>query len=132
MSNHRRTVRILGTHGVPSNYGGFETAAENIGLYLARKGWRVIVYCQVDGNGPITEDVWQGLERVMIPVSLPGWKGTSYFDWHAIRHACKYRDLCLTFGYNTALFSSLLRLNRIPNVINMDGIEWSRSRWGPF
>jgi len=36
-------VRILGTHGVPAAYGGFETAAENIGLHLHAAGWRVIV-----------------------------------------------------------------------------------------
>lgn len=126
----KKTVRILGTHGVPANYGGFETAAENIALFLVRRGWRVIVYCQTDGNGPITEDVWHGIERITIAVNLPGWMGTSQFDWHAIQHACHLRDLCLTFGYNTALFSALLRLKGIPNIINMDGIEWSRARWG--
>ena len=126
----KKTVRILGTHGVPANYGGFETAAENIALYLVAHGWRVIVYCQSTGTGPIQEDTWRGIERVTIPVSLPGWKGTSYFDWIAIGHACRFNDLCLTFGYNTALFSTRLRLSGIPNVINMDGIEWSRARWG--
>ena len=126
----RPTVRILGTHGVPANYGGFETAAENVGLYLARNGWRVIVYCQVEGRGSITYDEWNGLERVNVPVSLPGWRGTSLFDSICIRHAAKYRDVCLTFGYNTAVFDTLLRAKRIPNVINMDGIEWSRERWG--
>jgi glycosyltransferase involved in cell wall biosynthesis len=125
-----KTVRILGTHGVPANYGGFETAAENIALFLVRHGWRVIVYCQVSGHGAIKEDHWQGIERVTIPVNLQGWKGTSHFDWIAISHACKFKDLCLTFGYNTALFSTRLRLAGIPNVINMDGIEWSRARWG--
>lgn len=125
-----KTVRILGTHGVPAAYGGFETAAENIGLFLAGRGWRVIVYCQASGRGPVREDVWNGLERVFIPVDLPGWRGTSKFDWLSIRHACRFRDLCLTFGYNTAIFNSLQRLKKIPNVINMDGIEWSRARWG--
>ena len=125
-----KTVRILGTHGVPANYGGFETAAENIAMFLVKQGWRVVVYCQSDGDGPITEDVWQGIERVTIPVNLPGWKGTSQFDLASIKHACKFKDLCLTFGYNTALFSTLLRFKGIPNVINMDGIEWSRARWG--
>lgn len=125
-----RTVRILGTHGVPANYGGFETAAENIALFLVKAGWRVIVYCQTNGSGPIREDVWNGIERVTIPVNLPGWKGTSQFDLRSIKHACQFKDLCLTFGYNTALFSSLLRIKGIPNVINMDGIEWSRARWG--
>jgi glycosyltransferase involved in cell wall biosynthesis len=34
------------------------------------------------------------------------------------------------FGYNTGIFNIWQRLKRIPMVINMDGIEWSRSRWG--
>lgn len=128
MTGH--TVRILGTHGVPGAYGGFETAAENIALYLADRGWRVIVYCQLEGTGQVTYDTWRGIERVNIPVDLPGWKGTSLFDWKSIRHAAKHRDLCLTFGYNTAVFDTLLRIKGIPNIINMDGIEWSRARWG--
>lgn len=126
----RRTVRILGTHGVPANYGGFETAAQNVGLFLARQGWRVVVYCQVDGAGPIREDVWHGLERVLIPIKTEGWRGTSKFDLISIRHAAQFRDVCLTFGYNTAIFNAIQRFKRIPLVINMDGIEWSRSRWG--
>jgi glycosyltransferase involved in cell wall biosynthesis len=126
----RKTVRILGTHGVPANYGGFETAAENVALYLAEQGWRVIVYCQDDGRGPLREDTWNGLERVIIPIDTPGWRGTSKFDLLSIRHAARYRDACLTFGYNTAIFNVWQRLKRIPLVINMDGIEWSRARWG--
>lgn len=124
------TVRILGTHGVPAAYGGFETAAENVGLFLAHRGWRVIVYCQTLGTGPITEDVWKGLERVNIPVDLPGWRGTSKFDLISIKHACQFRDVCLTFGYNTGIYNVYQWWKRIPNIINMDGIEWSRKRWG--
>lgn len=126
----KKTVRILGTHGVPAAYGGFETAAQNVGLYLVRHGWRVIMYCQTDGQGPIRTDTWNGMERVIIPIDTEGWRGTSKFDLVSIRHACRSRDLCLTFGYNTAIFNTLQRLRGIPNVVNMDGIEWSRSRWG--
>jgi glycosyltransferase involved in cell wall biosynthesis len=53
------------------------------------------------------------------------------FDWHATAHAARHGDLCLTLGYNTAVFCALLRLNGVPNLINMDGIEWSRAKWGP-
>ncbi len=83
----RPTVRILGTHGVPAAYGGFETAAENVALYLRDHGWRVIVYCQEPGTGPIREDVWNGIERVNIPIDREGWLGTSQFDSISIRHA---------------------------------------------
>ena len=132
LTDNRPTVRILGTHGVPANYGGFETAAENIALFLVAHGWRVIVYCQTDHEVPFYEDVWQGIERVNISVPNLGWLGTAKFDWMSIRHAIKSRDVCLTFGYNTGIFNVLQRIRGVPNVINMDGIEWSRKRWGFF
>lgn len=128
--HHPKTVRILGTHGVPAGYGGFETAAENVALFLRDQGWRVVVYCQVEGTGPITTDEWRGLERVLVPVERDGWLGTSEFDWRTIRHAAAHDDICLTFGYNTAVFNVVQRVLGIPNVVNMDGIEWSRARWG--
>jgi len=129
-SDARPVVRILGTHGVPGAYGGFETAAEHVAKYLVKQGWRVIVYCQTGKDGTYSEDTWEGIERVNIGVESKNWLGTAKFDWLSINHACKYRDLCLTFGYNTGVFNFMQRLKGIPNVINMDGIEWSRKRWG--
>ena len=126
-----KTLRILGTRGVPAAHGGFETFAEYLALYLVQRGWRVVVYCQIDSAGPVFEDRWQGVERVNIPVARPGPTGTVVFDWFAIRHAASRGDLCLTLGYNTALFCAWLRLKSVRNVINMDGIEWSRAKWGP-
>lgn len=126
-----KTIRILGTRGVPAAHGGFETFAEYLALYLVKHGWRVVVYCQEDGAGAVYEDVWQGVDRVHIPVAQSGPKGTIVFDWKATAHAAKFDDLCLTLGYNTAIFCSLLRIKGVPNLINMDGIEWSRAKWGP-
>lgn len=127
------TVRILGTHGVPAAYGGFETAAENVGLHLAGKGWRVVVYCQIPGEGPTTTDTWHGLERVLIHEPRDGWLGTASFDRKCVAHVLAEAaadEVCLTFGYNTGVFNIAQRLRRIPNVINMDGMEWTRRRWG--
>jgi glycosyltransferase involved in cell wall biosynthesis len=126
-----KTLRILGTRGLPAAHGGFETFAAYLAPYLVERGWRVVVYCQIDGAGPIYEDRWEGIERVHIPVSQSGAKGTIVFDWLATCHAAKTSDLCLTLGYNTAVFCALLRIKGVPNVINMDGIEWSRAKWGP-
>ncbi len=126
-----KTLRILGTRGIPAAHGGFETFAEKLALHLVQNGWRVVVYCQDEGTGPIVEDTWEGVERVRIPVTQHGSLGTVVFDWHATAHAARHDDLCLTLGYNTAVFCARLRLNGIPNLINMDGIEWSRAKWGP-
>jgi glycosyltransferase involved in cell wall biosynthesis len=125
-----KALRILGTRGVPAAHGGFETFAERLALHLGSRGWRVTVYCQLDGRGRVTEDTWQGVRRVNIPVAAAGPKGTIAFDWIATRHAARAGEPCLTLGYNTAVFCALLRLARVPNVINMDGIEWRRDKWG--
>ena len=133
-----KTLRILGTRGLPAAHGGFETFAEHLALYLVARGWRVVVYCQIDGSGPISHDTWQGVERVNITVARRGPAGTIQFDWIAVRHAARHAarpatnqlDLCLTLGYNTAIFCAWLRLRGVPNIINMDGIEWRRAKWG--
>ena len=128
----KKVLRILGTRGVPAAHGGFETFAEQLALHLVRRGWRVVVYCQDEGQGSMVEDQWQGVDRVRFQVASPGPKGTIAFDWLATVHAAQHRDLCLTLGYNTAVFCAWLRLKGVPNLINMDGIEWSRAKWGPL
>ncbi len=115
---------------MPAAHGGFETFAEHLALHLVQRGWRVTVYCQEEGNGPAVQDEWHGVQRVRIPVRSGGPGGTIVFDWKATLHAAAAGGLCLTLGYNTALFCAALRLRGVPNVINMDGIEWRRDKWG--
>ena len=125
-----RVLRILGTRGIPAAHGGFETFAEQLALYLVERGWRVTVYCQEDGEGPMFEDEWRGVRRVRIPVATNGAAGTIVFDWLSTLHAARESGLVLTLGYNTALFCALYRLKGLKNVINMDGVEWRRQKWG--
>lgn len=126
----QRHLRILGTRGVPAAHGGFETFAEHLALYLIDRGWRVTVYCQEEGNGLVFEDDWRGVRRVRIPVATLGAAWTVVFDWKSTLHAGRENDLVLTLGYNTAVFCLWYRLQGIRNVINMDGIEWRRQKWG--
>lgn len=125
----KKTLRILGTRGIPAAHGGFETFAEHLALYLRERGWRVIVYCQEIGNAPTVQDTWKGIERVRISVPKDNSLSTMWFDWLSIMDAAKHNDLCLTLGYNTALFNVVLRLKGVPNIFNMDGIEWIRAKW---
>jgi glycosyltransferase involved in cell wall biosynthesis len=125
-------VHILGTRGVPAAHSGFEYFAEHYALYLVGSGWKVTVYCQLDGDGPIYEDEWRGVHRVNIPITNTGALGTIYFDWKATLISAKRPGTILTLGYNTAIFGLIYRLKGIRNVINMDGIEWRRAKWGPL
>ena len=123
-------LRILGTRGLPAAHGGFETFAEHLALHLVDRGWKVTVYCQVEEGSSTVEDDWRGVRRIKIPVAVKGPTASVRFDWLATRHAAAAGEPCLTLGYNTAAFCSWLRIKNIPNVINMDGIEWRRAKWG--
>jgi glycosyltransferase involved in cell wall biosynthesis len=122
-------VVIAGTRGIPAAHGGFETFAEHLALYLVNRGWRVSVFCQADMSGADDGGNWYGISRVVIPVAKCGALGTIVFDWKSTLTAVRSADIVLVLGYNTAIFSLLYRLKKIPNVINMDGIEWKRAKW---
>jgi glycosyltransferase involved in cell wall biosynthesis len=124
-----RQLSIVGTRGIPARHGGFETFAEKLALYLTAKGWDITVYCQLDEPGKQSMDTWQGIKRIKIPVVTRGALGTIIFDWKSTWHAAKSSQLVLTLGYNTAIFSLLYRIRGIPNIINMDGLEWRREKW---
>jgi hypothetical protein len=125
-----KRLLILGIRGVPSQHGGFETFAEKLSLFLVSQGWQVSVFCQEEGGGESWESTWQGVRRIHIPVSQSGAAGTVIFDFKAIHRALSEQGLFLTLGYNTALFNLMQRLMRRINIINMDGIEWRRDKWG--
>jgi glycosyltransferase involved in cell wall biosynthesis len=121
-------VLILGTRGVPSSHGGFETFAQDLSLYLTVKGHRVTVYCQSPANNAPGEDMWNGVRRVLVPAEdTPA--GSAWFDWKATCHASLEDGVILTLGYNTAVLSLLYRVRGLPHVMNMDGVEWKRPKW---
>src|SRR5690606_23838031 len=126
----KKKIFILGTRGIPAQHGGFETFAEKLSVYLRGKGWEVFVYCQEDFRGAMFETDWNGIHRIHFPVESSGSLGTVIFDYKSIIHSLKQDGLFLTLGYKTAILKGRHRLRGKRNVINMDGIEWRRDKWG--
>jgi glycosyltransferase involved in cell wall biosynthesis len=126
-----KQLSIMGTRGIPAQHGGFETFAERLALYLTQRGWTVTVYCQGQaGAAQLTEDSWCGVRRIFVPVKREGAMGTVEFDWRSVRIAAERESaLVLTLGYNTAVFCTYLRWRGVRNLINMDGLEWRRTKW---
>ena len=126
-----RKLLILGTRGIPANYGGFETFAQRLALYLVQRGWEVTVYCQVNTPKLITKQ-WQGINLVYIPSNSNSALNTVIFDYKSTIHALKQEGIILVLGYNTAIFSILYWLKKRVSIMNMDGMEWWRSKWNFF
>ena len=59
----RMRIAILGTRGIPANYGGFETFAEELSTRLAARGHQVTVYCRERHPQP----VYRGVRLLYLP-----------------------------------------------------------------
>lgn len=127
--NQIKRIAILGIRGLPAAHGGFETFVEYLVPLLVEKGWKVTVYCQQIGNGPMYNTEYKGVELVHIPVEKNTPWSTIIYDCMATKHACQSQSLLLTLGYNTGFLAIYCRVKKVYNVINMDGIEWKRGKW---
>ena len=124
------SLQILGCYGIPAGHGGFEAFAEMFAQYLVQKGWHVRVYCQIPSGERMYVKEWNGVELYHVPAWGSGAASTIHYDIRCMRIAIKTKMPILTLGYNTAFLNGFPRLRGIPNIINMDGIEWKRGKWG--
>lgn len=130
MGKHK--LLILGTRGIPGNYGGFETFAERLALHLNQNDWDVTVYCQGLGTQRPSTSMWRGIRLVNIPVPKDGAFWSIVFDFKATLHALREQGAVLVLGYNTAIFSVLYYIQKRTVITNMDGMEWWRRKWNWF
>ncbi len=96
-------IAILGTRGIPNNYGGFEQFAEYLGEGLVRKGHQVTVYNP--SFHPYKEKVYKGINIITkySPENKIGSLANFYYDWICSLDASK-RDFDIVYhaGYQSA------------------------------
>ena len=78
-------IGILGTRGIPNNYGGFEKVAEKLSAGLVAKGHAVFVYNT--SNHPFQGKNWQGVNIIHCydPSTWMGTAGQSQVQSRGIR-----------------------------------------------
>jgi len=126
-----RSVAVIGTRGFPSYYGGFETAVRELAPYLVGQGWDVTVYGRrkaVKPNDPLNSSG-------VISKTTPGLDYKSFstltYGLTASAHATMKRpDVALVMNVANGYFLPLLKRAGIPTLVNVDGIEWHRQKWG--
>jgi glycosyltransferase involved in cell wall biosynthesis len=142
MSPRRRAVRtparshlehgvaILGTRGVPANYGGFETFAERLALHLVDNKTPVTVYCR--RHYATEPSPWRGVRLVSLPTIKSKYFDTVVHTFLSALHLVfrtRIRDVVLCNAANGPVLA-LLRLARCRVIMNVDGLEWRRGKWG--
>jgi len=122
-------IAILGTRGIPANYGGFETFAEECAAGLVVRGHRVTVYGR-SRYVPRSMKTHRGTQLVVLP-TLP-WKYTDtvVHTCISILHAVfQGFDAILICNAANSIYAWIPRVFRIPVAVNVDGIERMRRKW---
>jgi glycosyltransferase involved in cell wall biosynthesis len=127
-------LAIIGTVGVPSCYGGFETMAENLVVHAqsSRPDVRLTVWCSAVGM-QVRPPRFKHADLRYIPLKANGVQSILY-DVVSLLDAIRTgHDRILLLGVSGALVLPLIRLiSRARVATNIDGIEWRRSKWsGP-
>ncbi len=127
-------IAILGTRGIPNNYGGFEQCAEKLSERWVRKGHSVTVYSPDEHNYKESEWNRVRIKHIFSKESKLGIFGTFFYDYLCLKDAVKMDyDIILNLGYvPSALFFGLKRKTKAKFVTNMDGLEWKRDKWNSF
>ena len=123
-------IGIIGTRGIPNNYGGFEQFAEQFGLYLVEKGHAVTVYNSSTHSYKRSE--YQGIQLIekYDPEDKLGTTGQFVYDALCIKDSRKRKfDIILQLGYTSSSVFSFLLPSYSKVFTNMDGLEWKRSKY---
>jgi glycosyltransferase involved in cell wall biosynthesis len=119
-------LALLGTRGIPANYGGFETFAEELSTRLAARGHEVTVYCRQ----PFGEPRYRGVRLQYLGTIRHKYFDTIVHTFVSTLHLLAHRtDVALYCNAANAIFTPWPRLFGIPVALNVDGIERHRKKW---
>jgi glycosyltransferase involved in cell wall biosynthesis len=120
----------VGSRGIPATYGGFETCAEELATRLVGRGHEVTVYC-CRPYSRTAEPTWRGVRRVVLPtVRLKSLEKLVHSILSLAHAAGSAPDVVLVLGIAAGPFCVIPRLVRSRVVVNTDGLEWRRRKWG--
>ena len=125
-SKNNKLVGIVGTHGLPANYSGWETLVKN--LVLQRKNIDYLIatpsYRKIDQT-----DEYQKMS-VYIGLKASGWQSI-FYDLISTIVLLKKCDTILILGVSGCVFLPIIKLFTKKDItVNTDGVEHKREKWG--
>lgn len=122
-------IAILGTRGIPANYGGFETFAEELSVRLVQRGHQVTVYCR-SHNQRVSTTQYKGVRLVTLPSVYTKHLDTISHSFLSTLHLLGQKvDIAYYCNCANSFMTWMPRLRGARVILNTDGIEWERAKW---
>lgn len=121
-------IAILGTVGVPANYGGFESLVENL-LECNYNNIDYTVFCSSRKYNKKIQ-VYRKARLRYINLEANGFSSVFYDGISLFKCIGRQYDIVLLLGVSGAIFLPILKpFIRATIICNIDGIEWKRDKW---
>ena len=123
------SIGVIGARGIPSTYGGYETFLTVLLPELVRRGHDVTAYCRRKDVDAATE--YQGVRKVTLPSIRT--KSLTTLSHGAVASGAAWKgghDVVFALNVANSPFCLGLRLAGQRTVLNTDGQEWLRGKWG--
>jgi len=123
-------IAFMGIRGIPACYSGFETFVDQVARRLAYRGHEVTVYNRTTFV-PYRGREYLGVRLVHLP-TLP----TKHLDSIIHTALCclhalfRRHDIVYICGVGNAPLAFLPRLRGARVLLNVDGADWQRDKWG--
>lgn len=124
-------VAIIGTVGVPANYGGFETLVEQLVRHNHNEDLQYAVYCSKKSYND-ERWVYHGAKTEYVGLQANGIQSIPY-DIVSLIKASRRSDVILVLGVSGCSFLPIFRVfSKKKLVINIDGLEHRRDKWNKW
>jgi rhamnosyltransferase len=127
------SIAIIGSRGIPNNYGGFECFTEILSQNLVKKGYTVHVSCEhpEEKSSPST---YNGVNLFYFPIKHPksailGMMYEILYDVYSLFMASLKAEQVYMLGYSAAFFFFIPKLFGKTLFLNPDGFEWKRAKF---
>ena len=131
MAAGKKKIAIMGIRGVPSNYGGFETCAEQTAVRYS-VDHKVYVFCRKhcaykEGHK------YRGINLITLPsLNIRSWIDTLSHTFLCALYVLFRPDIKIIHLYSEVNFPVILMLRLFGKkvVVTVDGLQWKRVQWG--
>ena len=123
-------IAIIGSHGYPFIYGGFETFVQELSERIINySDIEITVYCRKNYFSTFPENI-NGIKLVYINTIKRKSLAQLIHSFRSIIHATFNNfDILYILNSGNGIFGIIPKIFKVKTIINVDGIEWKRPKW---
>lgn len=128
-------IAFIGSAGIPNRYGGFEAFLEHCAPAMTELGGEVLVTCDAKLYSDSMSPLFRGVNRIFIRISANG-VASILHDLIAFFLVFPRTDRIVALGVSGGIWFPLFRIccaltgKRL--IVNVDGVEWRRTKFNPM